>query len=163
MEFPSVRPADDVEQVLNQYGDHIYRICLITLKNEADAEDAVQETLIRYMQRRPRFDNATHEKAWLIRVAVNLCRDMLRKRRYHEEETDCIAAPEENEQYRAILDALLTLPEPFRVPVTLHYVEGYSVAELADILGKTQSAIKMRLSKGRQLLREAYGKEQNHG
>lgn len=163
MEITSARPADDVEKALNQYGDQLYRICLITLKNEADAEDAVQETLIRYMQKRPRFDNAAHEKAWLIRVAVNLCRDMLRKRRYHEEETDQIAAPEENEQYRAILDALLTLPESFRVPVTLYYVEGYSVAELADILGKTQSAIKMRLSKGRKLLREAYGKEQNHG
>ena len=163
MEITSARPADDVEKALNQYGDQLYRICLITLKNEADAEDAVQETLIRYMQKRPRFDNVTHEKAWLIRVAVNLCRDMLRKRRYHEEETDQIAAPEENEQYRAILDALLTLPESFRVPVTLYYVEGYSVAELADILGKTQSAIKMRLSKGRKLLREAYGKEQNHG
>ena len=92
-------------------------------------------------------------------MAVNICRDMLRKRRYHQDELEKIPVPQADEQQQSALDALLTLPEQFRIPMTLHYVEGYSVAELAKLLGMTQSAVKMRLSKGRTLLRTALEKE----
>ena len=159
MEQTSARPADGVELILDKYGNNLYRICLVTLKNEADAEDALQDTLVRYIQKAPRFESGEHQKAWLIRVAVNICRDMLRKRRYHEEELENSPVPEADEQQRSALEALLTLPEKFRTPMTLHYVEGYSVAELAKLLSMTQSAVKMRLSKGRTLLREALENE----
>ena len=159
MKLTSARPADGVEAVLDKYGNNLYRICLITLKNQADAEDALQDTLVRYLQKAPRFESEEHQKAWLIRVAVNICRDMLRKRRYHQEELENIPVPQADEHQQSALDALLTLPEQFRIPMTLHYVEGYSVAELAKLLSLTQSAVKMRLSKGRTLLREAVGKE----
>ena len=159
MKLTSARPADGVEAVLDKYGNNLYRIGLITLKNQADAEDALQDTLVRYLQKAPRFESEEHQKAWLIRVAVNICRDMLRKRRYHQEELENIPVPQADEQQQSALDALLTLPEQFRIPMTLHYVEGYSVAELAKLLSLTQSAVKMRLSKGRTLLREAVGKE----
>ena len=159
MKLTSARPADGVEAVLDKYGNNLYRICLITLKNQADAEDALQDTLVRYLQKAPRFESEEHQKAWLIRVAVNICRDMLRKRRYHQEELENIPVPQADEQQQSALDALLTLPEQFRIPMTLHYVEGCSVAELAKLLSLTQSAVKMRLSKGRTLLREAIGKE----
>ena len=159
MKLTSARPADGVEAVLDKYGNNLYRICLITLKNQADAEDALQDTLVRYLQKAPRFESEEHQKAWLIRVAVNICRDMLRKRRYHQEELENIPVPQADEHQQSALDAVLTLPEQFRIPMTLHYVEGYSVAELAKLLSLTQSAVKMRLSKGRTLLREAVGKE----
>lgn len=158
MKLTSARPADGAEDILDKYGNNLYRICLVTLKNQADAEDALQDTLVRYLQKAPRFESEEHQKAWLIRVAVNICRDMLRKRRYHQEELENIPVPQADEQQSA-LDALLTLPEQFRIPMILHYVEGYSVAELAKLLSLTQSAVKMRLSKGRTLLREAVGKE----
>lgn len=159
MKLTSARPADGVEAVLDKYGNNLYRICLVTLKNQADAEDALQDTLVRYLQKAPRFESEEHQKAWLIRVAVNICRDMLRKRRYHQEELENIPVPQADEQQQSALDALLTLQEQFRIPMILHYVEGYSVAELAKLLSLTQSAVKMRLSKGRTLLREAVGKE----
>ena len=159
MKLTSARPADGAEDILNKYGNNLYRICLVTLKNQADAEDALQDTLVRYLQKAPRFESEEHQKAWLIRVAVNICRDMLRKRRYHQEELENIPVPQADEQQQSTLDALLTLPEQFRIPMILHYVEGYSVAELAKLLSLTQSAVKMRLSKGRILLREAIGKE----
>ena len=159
MKLTSARPADGAEDILNKYGNNLYRICLVTLKNQADAEDALQDTLVRYLQKAPRFESEEHQKAWLIRVAVNICRDMLRKRRYHQEELENIPVPQADEQQQSALDALLTLQEQFRIPMTLHYVEGYSVAELAKLLSLTQSAVKMRLSKGRILLREAIGKE----
>ena len=159
MEQTSARPADGIEEILDKYGNNLYRICLVTLKNLADAEDALQDTIIRYLQKSPKFESGAHQKAWLIRVAINICRDMLRKRRYYDEKVENIPVPEADEQQQAALDALLTLPEQFRTLLTLHYIEGYSVAELARILGKTQSAVKMRLSKGRALLREVLGKE----
>lgn len=150
----------NAEQAVRTYGDMLYRISIVMLKNHADSEDAVQETFIKYMLKSPDFENENHEKAWLITVCTNKCRDILRKQSRAasdgEEILRNIAADEESHD---ILEALLELPEKFRIVMTLHYVEGYKVDEIAKIIGKTSSAVKMRLSKGRKLLSELYRKE----
>lgn len=120
----------------------------------------MQETLIKYLQKAPVFEDAEHEKAWLIRVATNQCRDMLRFRSRHpviniEEINDFTGEKSDS----GIMEALMTLPDKFRTVLVLHYVEEYSIQEIAHIIGKSASAVKMRLQKGRRLLREAYGKE----
>lgn len=149
-----------ISQAVLKYGDMLYRISIVMLKNHADSEDAVQETFIRYMLKSPGFASPDHEKAWLITVCTNKCRDILRKRSRTTDDSDeilrNIAADEESHD---VLDALLRLPEKFRIVMILHYVEGYKVTEISRILGKTPSAVKMRLSKGRSLLRELYRKE----
>lgn len=160
MNNTSARPADNMERIMQTYGNMLFRVCLITLGNASDAEDAVQEILIKYLKKAPAFEDAEHEKAWLIRVATNQCRDMLRFRSRHP----VINIEEINEftgetSDSGVLDALMTLPDKFRTVLLLHYVEEYSVREIARIIGKTASAIKMRLQKGRKLLREAYQKE----
>lgn len=160
MNNTSARPADNMERIMQTYGNMLFRVCLITLGNASDAEDAVQEILIKYLQKAPVFEDAEHEKAWLIRVATNQCRDMLRFRSRHP----VINIEEINEftgetSDSGVLDALMTLPDKFRTVLLLHYVEQYSVREIARIIGKTASAVKMRLQKGRKLLREAYQKE----
>lgn len=160
MNNTSARPADNMERIMQTYGNMLFRVCLITLGNANDAEDAVQEILIKYLQKAPAFEDAEHEKAWLIRVATNQCRDMLRFRSRHP----VINIEEINEftgekSDSGIMEALMTLPDKFRTVLLLHYVEEYSVREIARIIGKTASAIKMRLQKGRKLLREAYQKE----
>ena len=103
----SARPADDLEKTIEKYGDMLYRLCFIMLKNESDAEDAVQETVIKLYQKSPAFRDEEHEKAWLIRVATNQCRDMLRFRTRHpqidEEQLEKIGC-EESES--GILEAL---------------------------------------------------------
>ena len=160
MRTTSARPADCIEDVMETYGTMLFRLCLVSLGNANDAEDAVQETLIKYIQKKPEFVSAEHEKAWLIAVATNKCRDLLRFRVRHP-----VTDIEEIKEYQAepadsgILEALMTLPEKFRTVLTLFYVEEYSVKEIADIIGKTTSAVKMRLQKGRVLLGEAYRKE----
>ena len=160
MRTTSARPADCIEDVMETYGTMLFRLCLVSLGNADDAEDAVQETLIKYMQKRPVFESAEHEKAWLIAVATNKCRDLLRFRTRHP-----VVDIEEIKEYTkessdsGILEVLMTLPEKFRTVLTLFYVEEYSVSEIADIIGKTTSAVKMRLQKGRTLLGEAYRKE----
>ncbi len=149
-----------VRNAVETYGDMLYRICLVMLKNEADTEDAVQETFLKYIQKSPEFSSKEHEKAWLVTTARNQCRDMLRFRnRSSTESEDLLVNYSLDKESSHILEALMDLPEKFREVMILHYVEGYKVEEIADIIGRTSSAVKMRLSKGRKLLKETYRKE----
>ena len=159
MERASARPADELEKIVDRYGNSLYRICLVNLQNEADAEDALQDVLLRYIQKSPRFESDEHQKAWLIRVAVNRCRDMLRKRRWDQLDPQQLPEQEAPEDLGWVLEELMKLPEIYRTALTLHYVEEYSVAEIAKIIGATQSAVKMRLVNGRKLLKCALEKE----
>ena len=160
MKHTSVRPTDDIETIVHTYGNMLFRLCLITLGNSSDAEDVVQETFIKYMQKRPVFENTEHEKAWLITVATNRCKDILRfKNRHPVVDVDEIKEFTKDATDSGILEALMTLPEKFRMVLVLYYVEEYSIAEIAKVIGKTPSAVKMRLQKGSRLLRETYQKE----
>lgn len=147
-------------EAVEKYGDMLYRISLLILKNTADAEDAVQETFIKYFTKAPEFTDADHEKAWLITVATNRCRDMLRYRSRHETESEEVLntyAVEKSDS--GILEALMELSDKYRIIMVLFYVEQYKIDEIADITGVSVSAVKMRLSRGRKLLEEKYRKE----
>lgn len=156
----SDRPADGIAAIVHTYGNILYRLCLVMLGNGADAEDALQETLIRYYQKAPRFESAEHQKAWLITVATNQCRDLLRYRKRHPQiDPEILQTVPAEAPDGSILEALMTLPEKFRLVLTLYYVEDYPISEIARIIGRTPSAVKMRLQKGRKLLEETYRKE----
>ncbi|MBR1431700.1 RNA polymerase sigma factor [Ruminococcus sp.] len=147
-------------EAVEKYGDMLYRISLLILKNTADAEDAVQETFIKYFTKAPEFTDAEHEKAWLITVATNRCRDMLRYRSRHETESEEVLntyAVEKSDS--GILEALMELSDKYRIIMILFYIEQYKIDEIADITGVSVSAVKMRLSRGRKLLEEKYRKE----
>jgi len=160
MKNSSARPADDVEAILHSYGNMLFRLCLITLGNASDAEDAVQETMIKYLLKKPAFENAEHEKAWLITVTTNKCKDILRFRNRHPVvNAEEITAFTNEASESGILEALITLPEKYRTVLVLYYVEEYDMKAIAKMIGRTSSAVKMRLQKGRKLLAEAYKKE----
>ena len=149
----------DMEEIRNavlKYSDMLYKICIVILCNEQDVQDAIQDTFCRYMEKRPTFRDAEHEKAWLIRVATNICRDMIRFRLRHPKV--CIdelanslttAAPEQRET----LEELLELPVKQKMVIYLHYVEGYRIREIAEILGITEGAVKMRLKRGKEQIK----------
>jgi len=147
-------------EAVERYGDMLYRICMVMLRNSADAEDAVQETFIKYIKNLSQISDGEHEKAWLITVATNKCRDMLRYQKRHftesEELLDGYAVTKEES---GILDALMELPEKYKMVLTLFYVDEYKTEEIADIMGIGVSAVKMRLSRGRKLLEEKYRRE----
>ncbi len=152
--------SDCAREAVEKYGDMLYRICLVMLKNSADAEDAVQETFITYIKKAPAFESKGYEKAWLITVATNKCRDMIRYRMRHQTESEEALlnyAVEKTES--GIIEALMELPEKYRIVLMLHYVEEYKINEISEIIGSSASAIKMRLSRGRKLLEEKYRKE----
>lgn len=160
MKNTSAWPTGDIETIIEKYGDMLYRLSVIMLKNDSDAEDVVQETIIKYYQKAPTFEDSEHEKAWLIRVATNKCRDLLRSRLRHpqidDESLEKIVC---HSSESGILEALTTLPEKYRLVLTLYYVEEYRVEDIAKIISRTSSAVKMRLQKGRKLLEEIYRKE----
>lgn len=160
MKNTSAWPTGDIETIIEKYGDMMYRLSVIMLKNDSDAEDVVQETIIKYYQKAPTFEDSEHEKAWLIRVATNKCRDLLRSRLRHpqidDESLEKIVC---HSSESGILEALTTLPEKYRLVLTLYYVEEYRVEDIAIIINRTSSAVKMRLQKGRKLLEEIYRKE----
>lgn len=152
--------ANETEHMIQQYGDMLFRISLVMLGNEVDAEDAVQETALRYIQKAPAFNDSEHKKAWLIKVITNQCRDMLRFRANHpqisiEDLQNCVSNPESS----GIVEALMSIPERFKTCMVLYYVEEYRIEEIATIIDRSSSAVKMRLQKGRKLLEAKYRKE----
>ncbi len=146
-------------ELVNTYGDMIYRICLVSLKNHADAEDATQEIFLKYLTRAPAFSSPDHEKAWLITVTVNQCRNMLRSQKLIPTDPELLHPPDDPAENHAVLDALLKIPEKFRTVLMLYYIYGYKINEIAKMIGTSASAVKMRLSKGRKLLADLYRKE----
>lgn len=145
-----------LDEVIGLWGDALFRLCVVMLRSEADAEDAVQETLLRYMTKAPFFDDIRQEKAWLMRVAGNLCRNMRRYAGMHrhlplEEAVALVGGDESNGE---LLRAVSELPSIYRAAVHLHYIEGYSAAEIAAMEHVSVSAVLKRLQRGRELLRE---------
>lgn len=145
----------DIREAVIKYSDMLYKICLVILCNEQDVQDALQDTFCKYFEKKPDFRDEEHEKAWLIKVATNVCRDMIRFRIRHpkvpiDEMENILVAPEQRET----LKELLELPVKHKTVIYLHYVEGYSVKEIADTLGITESAVKSRLLRGRKQMRD---------
>lgn len=151
---------DSVTKVVNTYGNMLYRISMMMLKNEQDVQDVVQETFIKYLQKAPLFRDKEHEKAWLLRVNINMCKDFLRfhKRNNYiniEDMELIVAVPEQVEILRQIME----IPEKYKTVLLLHYVEGYQIKEIADILKISEAAIKMRIQRGKVMLKSKMGDE----
>ena len=133
-------------------------ICVVMLADEQDTQDVIQDTFCAYLEKQPQFADREHEKAWLIRVAVNRCKDILRFRKRHpsisEEELRGrgMDLPADGES-RQVLEALWELPARQRAVIYLYYVEGYRVREIAEMLRISEQAVKKRMQRGREQLR----------
>lgn len=143
-----------IEEIVTKYSPMLYRICVVMLGNEMDAQDAVQDTICKYLERTKGFRDAEHEKSWLIKVAQNRCIDMRRFRLRHPQvELSEITASYEDPEYSEVLTQLVALPMPVKAAVYLYYIEGYKTKEVSEILGVSVNAVKKRLQRGRKMLR----------
>ena len=142
-------------QVVERWGDMVYRLALARTANVPDAEDVFQEVFLRYFRHEDRFANDEHRKAWLIRCTVNRCNSLLsspwRKRIVPLETAEEVGVEDD---YREIYAAVLSLPAKYRSVIHLHYFEGLSVAAMAQTLNVPEGTVKSQLSRGRALLRE---------
>ena len=143
--------------IVHTYSPLLLRAAFLYLKNATDAEDVVQDVFVSYMERKPHFENEAARKAWLYKTTANRCRDRLRsgwvKRRAQLTE-DLSYLPEESSE---LLGALFKLDEKYRIPLHLHYYEGYSIKEIAAILKLPANTVGSRLSRGRALLKRLIG------
>lgn len=141
-------------QMVNEYSSLLYRTAYIYCKNKMDAEEIVQETYLKYLNKKPCFESKQHEKAWFLRVTINLCKDYLRCfwNRCTERYEDHVSY--EMDQSWMLLDMIQKLPEKYRLVIQLYYIEGYETAEIAHTIKKTESAVRTRLSRAKNMLKE---------
>lgn len=155
-----MRSEQEVNNAIGLYSDMVLRLCTVYLKNGTDAEDIFQTVFLKYALTDRPFESPEHEKAWLIRVTVNACKDWLkrfsRSRTISLEELTEYAPSVTPEQY-AVMEAVWSLPKPYRDVIYLHYYEGYTAPEIAGILKRNPNTVYTHLHKGKELLRELLG------
>lgn len=147
-------------EIFNQYGTMLLRLAIANMKNNADAEDVLQDVLVIYLKKEPQFHSEEHEKAWLIRTTVNVCKNRLKsfwfsKRR----EVDYEGTSSLTVEYRNLAEALSQLTKKERTIIHLNYYEGYTLAEIAKILEQNESTIRSTLVRSRSKLRKILKEE----
>lgn len=148
----------DVKEMFEHYSDMIYRIAISYGNSVPFAEDAVQEVFLRYLKKRPCFENREHEKAWFIRVTVNYCKSAVssiwRKRICPLEEAEQIAVPFQYQEEHELYETLSDLPPKYRIVLYLRYYEEYQVKEIAGFLGITPNLVSARLLRAKKLMKQ---------
>lgn len=153
-----MKTEEEATRAVEIYGDMVRRLCVLHLKNRQDTEDVFQTVFLKYLLHDAPFASKEHEKAWLVRVTVNACRDVLRsffrKSSVPLELAEELSAEEED---REMLRAVLELPPKYKDAVYLYYYEGYSAAEIGKILQKKENTVYTWLARGREILRQRLG------
>jgi len=155
------RTDKEITEIYMRHRQTVYRVCYAYMKNPADTEDAVQDTFVQMIRKGPVFENEEHEKAWLIRTAENVCRNVLRYWwRRHEDIDDHydLQSPDHSEA-DSLMQTVMALPDKYKTVVYLYYYEGYSSAEIAGMLGRPQSTIRNYMTEARRLLKERSGED----
>lgn len=158
----------NVTDAYDKYANMLYQLSLSHMQHREDAEDVIQEVFCKYYTKAPHFADEAHEKAWFIRVTINQCRDHLRARKLRThtpldeigEISD--ATQVTDEAALSVMQVLSTLPEKYRTVIVLHYLQGMSVEEIAKTMALGKSAVKMRLSRAREMLQNELRKEDCH-
>ncbi|MFF2886840.1 RNA polymerase sigma factor [Paenibacillus sp. NPDC057967] len=154
MHSNSLRPGADFTESYKKHGIMLYKLAMVHLGHPHDAEEAMQEAFMKLLYHAPVFRDDEHEKAWLIRVMTNHCRNIRRsawfRRVVKKAELPDVSG---NSPAHPLVELVLALPFRYRTVIHLYYYEEYSVKEIAGILHISESAAKMRLNRGRQRLK----------
>lgn len=151
-----------VQKLIEEYKNHLYVAAFSVCKNAEDAEDVIQDTFVQYYTTKKEFDNEQHIRAWLIRVAINKAKNVnrtfWRMNKVSLEdymETLTFETPESKD----LFETVMKLPEKYRIVIHLFYYEDYTINEIAKILNLSLSNVKVRLSRGRAMLKEVLKEE----
>lgn len=152
-----------ISSLMEQYGNMILRLSYTYLKNQADAEDIVQDVFVKILQTKPYFQDKAHEKAWIIRVTINLCKN---KRNLFWNRNKCsideVAEASVCDTYHTesnVLTAVLSLPDKYRIVVYMYYYENYSASKISKIINKNESTVRSLLYRVRNRLKEVLKEE----
>lgn len=151
-----------VKELFEKYRNNLYAAAFNVCGNAEDAEDVVQDTFIQYYLLKKEFDNEQHIRAWLIRVAINKAKNTNRtfwRRNKVPLEDYMETLTFETLESGELFETVMKLPRKYRIVIHLFYYEDYTVHEIADILRITESNVKVRLSRGRVMLKEKLREE----
>jgi RNA polymerase sigma-70 factor (ECF subfamily) len=150
-----------LDEVMGNYTDTVYRIAFTYTKNVSDASDITQEVFLKFFEGNKRFESEEHIKAWLIRVAVNASKKLLRSAWFRKtvslsnrREEGC-----EDQNFTEVYDAILSLPDKYRPVIHMYYFEDYPVKDIARTLGRNEAAVQTQLRRARALLKEKLKEE----
>jgi RNA polymerase sigma-70 factor (ECF subfamily) len=140
--------------LVNKYADKVLRLALSHLGNLADAQDVCQEVYIKIFKHQRHFNDAEHEKAWIIRVTINTCKDVIRSpwKKWFSPLTE-VPLPNNDTASMEVVSIVLTLPRKYRTVIHLYYYEGYKTAEIAELLDIKESTIRTQLKRAKELLK----------
>lgn len=143
-------------RLVRRYIDTVFRVALNYLRNPADAEDITQTVFEKLLRERKAFESEEHIRNWLIRVAVNECKKLLRSpwRKVEAIEDYLTAVSFDNPAHSELYRAVMCLPKKYRIVIYLHYYEGYSTQEIGGIMKIPKNTVCSHLKRGRELLRK---------
>ena len=147
-----------IAEALNKHADMVRRICFIYLRSGHDVDDIFQDVFLQLLQRKTPFESSEHEKAWLIRVTTNRCKDVLKSFwRSKVDLAEMMAIPGAGPDDTDLLQVVLALPQKYKDVVYLHYYEGYTVPEMARILERKENTIYSNLHRARAIMKKKLG------
>lgn len=144
---------DELEMIIKRNSSTIYKIAFIRTGSLHDAEDIMQEVFLRFVKRKPIFESAEHEKAWFIKTTINRTKSLFGTPwKKNIVLTEDIKISEQNDAIE-LLELILTLPNDISTAIHLHYYENMPIKDIAQIMNKSESAIKSLLFRGRKMLK----------
>ncbi len=149
----------EFSKIVEQYADSLFRFAFSFCANREDAEDIVQDVFVKYLKAKPVFSEETQCRAWLMKATANRSRDVLRNvwRQRRQPLDEALAFIPEEREDGAVFSALMGLEAKYRAVVYLYYYEELSVREIAASVGASESAVRMRLLRARQQLKQQLG------
>ena len=146
----------------------LFKLSFLRLQNAQDAEDVVQEVFYQYLKKPRTFQSPEHEKAWFIRTTINVCKNLL-KNKWNR---DMVQLQEWDEgqafqrgtgdAFEELKEAILDLPEKYRIPIHLYYYEEYSVREIAKFLRMNESTVQTHLQRGREKIKQVLERSEDY-
>lgn len=157
----AMRNETEILRAIDRYSDMLRRVCFVYTKNPHDTEDIFQDVFIKYATHRKDFATEEHEKAWLLRVCINRCKDFLKKASRNDVPLDELYefSAEDGGRQREVLRAVMALPQNYRTAVYLHYFEGYTAPEIAKITGANANTVYTWMTRAKQELKTVLGGE----
>lgn len=155
-----MRSETEINRAVDEYSDMVRRLCMLHLKNYADTEDIFQTVFLKYALSSVEFESKEHEKAWMIRVTINACKDLLKSffRKHTVSIDQLIEQPAPVPQdHREVLEAVLSLPKKYKDVVYLHFYEGYTAPQISEILGKNVNTVYTLLTRAKKILKTKLG------
>lgn len=157
MSISALRTDEEITRVYEKFVDTVYKVCFMMLKNVSETEDATQNVFIKFMRDNKAFETDEHIKAWLIVTAKNECKNML-KHWFRSKRDELDGIPEasyvdDDNNKKELMEKVFSLDEKYRLPIYLYYYEGYSTAEISEMLDIKHSTIRTYMAKGREKLK----------